>query len=182
MNTSGEYVLAPSAFKTMQEAQELVDALEVNLRDRDLGAANVRPELVELVSELVNNAAEHGLTPDGAHVHVRFMPHRRGHAFDCVVSDEGPGIRATLAANSALPKPETDGDAIRIAIQELVSGTGSPNRGIGLWQVVAEMRRPGRKLMIQSGSGLLVMYGESDPEQRATEYRQGTMVRLTVPA
>ena len=110
------------------------------------------------------------------------MPHRRGRAFDAVIADSGPGIRATLARNPALPQPETDAAAMGLAVQELVSGTGVPTRGIGLWMTVTEMRKPGRKLWVQSGSGLLAMYGAAEPELRVTEYRHGTMVRLTIPA
>ena len=177
-----EYALEPATFNDMQQAQELADTLEESLQTRGLGAANVRPELVEIFSELVNNAAEHGMTEQGANAHVRFMPHRRGHAMVVVVADSGPGIRATLAGNPRLPQPETDQDAIGLAVQELVSGTGSPTRGIGLWMTVTEMRKPGRKLWIHSGSGLMVMYGDAEPELRETERRQGTMVRLTIPA
>ena len=177
-----EYALEPTTFHGMQEAQELADKLEDNVQDHSMGAANVRPELVEIMSELLNNAAEHGMTPEGGQVHVRFMPHRRGQAFDAVVADSGPGIRAMLARNTALPYSATDAEAIGLAIQELVSGTGVPTRGIGLWMTVTQMRKPGRKLMIHSGSGLLVMYGNAAPEITETERRQGTMVRLTIPA
>ena len=177
-----EYALEPTTFLSMREAQELADVLEENLQERRLGAASVRPEVVEIFSELVNNAAEHGMTEAGASAHVRFVPHRRGHAFDVVVADSGDGIRTTLAGNPDLPQPETDAAAIGLAVQELVSGSGVPTRGIGLWMTVTEMRKPGRKLWIQSGSGLLTMYGASEPELRAIEHRQGTMVRLTMPA
>lgn len=177
-----EYLLQPTTFRSMREAQELADVLEENLQERRMGAASVRPELVEIFSELVNNAAEHGMTDTGATAHVRFMPHRRGNAFDVVVADLGEGIRATLAGNPDLPQPETDAAAIGLAVQELVSGTGIPTRGIGLWMTVTEMRKPGRKLWIQSGAGLLTMYGAVGPELREVEHRQGTMVRLTIPA
>ena len=176
-----QYALEPTTFQSMQEAQELAGILEENLRDRGMGAANVRPELVEVFSELVNNAAEHGMTEEGAHAHVRYMHHRRGRAFDMVVADSGPGIRATLEENPEIPRPETDAGAIGLAVQELVSGTGIPTRGIGLWMTVTEMRKGGRKLWIHSGSGLLTMYGAAGPELRETEHRQGTMVRLTIP-
>ena len=109
------------------------------------------------------------------------MPHRKGHAFDVVVADSGIGIRTALANNPSLKQPETDEEAIALAVQELVSGTGSPTRGIGLWMTLTEMRKPGRKLWIQSGSGLLTMYGEAEPELRKVQHRQGTMVRLTIP-
>ena len=36
--------------------------------------------------------------------------------------------------------------------------------------------------MVQSGSGLLTMYGNAAPELRENQPRQGTMVRLTIPA
>ena len=176
------YALESTAFHGMEEAQELTDSLEDNLQILSMGAANVRPELVEIFSELVNNAAEHGITETGANVHVRFMPHRRGRAFDAVVADQGPGIRATLAGNTALPYSATDAEAIGLAIQELVSGTGVLTRGIGLWMTATQMRKPGRKLLIHSGNGLLVMYGDAAPEITETERRQGTMVRLTIPA
>lgn len=177
-----EYALEPTTFRSMQEAQELTDVLEETLQERRMGAASVRPELAKIVSKLVNNAAEHGMTEVGANAHVRYMPHRRGRAFDVVVADTGEGIRATLAGNPKLPKPDTDAAAIGLAVQELVSGSGIPTRGIGLWMTVTEMRKPGRKLWIQSGSGLLTMYGSAEPELREIEHRQGAMVRLTIPA
>ena len=116
------------------------------------------------------------------HAHVRWLPHRRGYAFDMVVSDQGAGIRATLERNPALPPVRTDSEAIGLAVQELVSGTGNPNRGIGLWMTVTEMRKPGRKLLLHSGQGLLTMYGDNEPELREVEHRQGVVVRLTIPA
>ena len=187
MNAETLYALEPTAFRSMQEAQEITNQLEDNLTGQNLGAANVRPEVVEIFSELVNNAAEHGISNDrdddaAAHAHVRFMPHRRGHAFDIVVADSGPGIRATLSRNPSLPEMESDRDAIGLAIQELVSGTGVPTRGIGLWMTVNEMKRTGRKLWLHSGAGLLAMYGASEPALREINPRQGVMVRLTIPA
>ena len=150
------HALEPTDFHSMQEAQELTDTLERDLHRLGMGAANIRPEVVEVFSELVNNAAEHGAADEEeAHAHVRWMPHRRGYAFDMVVSDQGPGIRVTLERNPTLPPVENDAEAIGLAVQELVSGTGAPNRGIGLWMTVTGMRKPGRRLMIHSGQGLL---------------------------
>ena len=183
MNTNeSKYALEPTAFHSMWETHELADTLEETIHGQGMGAANVRPELVATFSRIVNNAAEHGMTEAGAHAHVRFMPHRRGHAFDAVIADSGSGIRDTLARNSQIPQPESDADAIGMAIQELVSGAGVPIRGIGLWMTLVEMQKPGRKLWLHSGSGLLTMYGDAEPELRETEHRQGTLVRLTIPA
>ena len=132
----------------------------------------------------MNNAAEHGVSrqEENAIAHVRFMPHRRGAALDVVVvADQGPGIRETLARNPRLDVPEADAEAIRLATQELVSGTGNPVRGIGLWMTVTEMRKQGRKLWLHSGTGILTMYGDGEPELREIEHRQGVLVRLTMP-
>ena len=109
------------------------------------------------------------------------MPDRRGHAFDVVVVDSGQGIRASMANNPKLSPPETDSEAIGLAVQELVSGTGIPTRGMGLWMTATEMKKPGRRLSIHSGSGLLTMRGVSEAEIRETGERQGTVVRLTIP-
>ena len=81
-----------------------------------------------------------------------------------------------------MPKLVTDAAAILLATQELVWGTGNPTRGIGLWMTATEMRKPGRKMLIHSGSGLLTMYGDGEPELREIEHRQGVLVRLTIPA
>ena len=98
MNTTdSDYALEPTAFRSMGGAQQLTDALEEIIHDHRMGAANVRPELAEIFSEIVNNAAGHGISDKGAHAHVRFMPHRRVMAFDAVIVDSDPGIRGTLA-------------------------------------------------------------------------------------
>ena len=181
MDHETDYLLQPAIFHSMREAQELANTLEQNLATGHLEAASISGVAVETFSELLNNAAEHGMSDAGAHCHVRVMPHRLGNCLDMVVADSGPGIRATLAQNPNLPATQSDQEAIALAIQELTSGTGTPTRGIGLWITVAEMRRPGRKLQIHSGAGLLTMYGASEPQVTETEFREGTMVRATIP-
>ena len=57
-----EYALGPATFRSMREAQESANALGESLDARGRGAPNARPELVEMFSKMVNNAAEHGMT------------------------------------------------------------------------------------------------------------------------
>ena len=78
-------------------------------------------DLVALFSELVNNAAEHGMSEQGANAHVRHMPHRRGLAFDVVVVDSGQGIRASLDRNPELPQPDSDAGVIGLCRGRLVN-------------------------------------------------------------
>lgn len=166
----------------MQEAQELTHTLEGTLSAGNLGANNIGPELVDIFSEIVNAAAEHGFSATAAQAHIRFMSHRRGHAFDAVIVDSGTGIRDTLARNPRLDVPDNDAEAIRLATRKMVSGTGDPAGGVCLWMTVTEMRKPGRKLLIHSAAGLLATYGANDPEFREIEHRRGTVVGLTIPA
>ena len=133
-----------------------------------------------MFSEMVNNAAEHGMSETGAHCHVRLMPHRKGLALDSVIIDRGPGIRATLERNPNIPV-ESDEQALRLAVQELTSGTGDPTRGIGLWTTFLECQKPGRKLQIHSGTGRLTVYGPDSVEFSTAPEHRGTTVRFTIP-
>ena len=130
MQDETKYILEPTAFHSMRDAQYLTDQLEESLSKLSNVAANIKPQVVEVFSEMVNNAAEHGMSDAGAHCHVRLMPHRRSLALDSVITDRGPGIRATLERNPNL-QVESDEQALRLAVQELTSGTGNPTRGIG---------------------------------------------------
>ena len=149
----------------MPEARELADTLEENLDRLSLGAANIRPEVVEVFSELASNAAEHGMSDAGARAHARFLSHRWGHAFDVVVTDQGTGSRATMQRNPRCPgwnRLRSHGAG------QAGAGVGHrvPTRGIGLGMTVTGMRKPGGKLWIHSGSGLLTMYGAADVSRR----------------
>ena len=187
MQDETTYILEPTAFHSMTEAQVLTDQLEQNLSHLSNVAANIKPQVVEIFSEMVNNAAEHGMSDTGAHCHVisshplpvfslpqsvsiggfGLMPHRKGLALDSVITDRGPGIRATLERNPDL-QVESDEQALRLAVQELTSGTGNPTRGIGLWTTFLECQKPGRKLQVHSGTGRLTVYGPDSVEFSTT--------------
>ena len=107
MQDETTYMLEPTAFHSMREAQYLTDQLEESLSKLSNVAANIKPQVVEMFSEMVNNAAEHGMSDAGAHCHVRLMPHRRSLALDSVITDRGPGIRATLERNPNLQWNQT---------------------------------------------------------------------------
>ena len=74
MQDETTYMLEPTAFHSMREAQVLTDQLEQNLSHLSNVAANIKPQVVEMFSEMVNNAAEHGMSDTGAHCHVRLIP------------------------------------------------------------------------------------------------------------
>ena len=140
-----EYVLKPPPFTIMEKGHVLIKALDDTLQGTGLGTPDVRREVVELLSEVVFNAVEHGVTTEDAHAHVRHLPERRGWAFDCVLVDQGPSIRATLAESLRPGKPASDSDAVRSAAQNDISRTDAPDCGVGLWKVHAGMRPRSRK-------------------------------------
>ena len=59
MSAEPLYALEPTAFRSMQEAEETTNTLEDHINDRNVGAANIRPVLVI-------NAAEHDMSQVGA--------------------------------------------------------------------------------------------------------------------
>ena len=73
MQDETTYILEPTAFHSMTEAQVLTDQLEQSLSNLSNVADNIKPQVVEMFSEMVNNAAEHGMSDTGAHCHVRLM-------------------------------------------------------------------------------------------------------------
>ena len=78
-----------------EEIQYVLDAntLEENLNQRSMSTANLHAELVETFSELVNNAAEHGMTEKGAQAHIRYVPHRKSRAGNSPYILPDPRIR-----------------------------------------------------------------------------------------
>ena len=181
MDQETSYLIPPPTFHSMREAHELANTSARKLAAQHPDAASISGVAIETFSELLNNAAEHGMTDDGTHRHVRLMPDRMGRCLDIVVADSGPGIRARMTRNPNLPTTESDAEAIALAVQGLNTGTGTLARGMRLKTTAAEMRRPGCKLQIHSGNGLLTMYGTAESEITETTFRQGTLVRATIP-
>ena len=84
MNQVTAYLIPPPTFHSMREAQVLANTSARKLAAQHPEAAGIAGTAVETLSELLNNAAEHGMTDDGAHCHVRVMPHRMGQCLDFV--------------------------------------------------------------------------------------------------
>lgn len=75
-----------------------------------------------------------------------------------------------------------DWDAIELAMQERISGTGIPTRGIGLYAISDDMRKPGHHLLIHSGIGLVSQSEELEADARRTTLFPGTLAYATIPA
>lgn len=162
-------------------ANEVLDRLQ----DSNIGSANLYPVVSEVFGELALNAVQHSDSSIAAFGLIQFYQSESGRRFICAVADGGIGIRASLERNPVLRRRVPyEWTAIDLALEEGVSGTGSPSRGIGLFGVADEMTRPGRQLIIHSGNGLLIS-GGNFTQTRATRCAvpfPGTLTLASIPA
>lgn len=175
-------ILPITRFDNLREAAELTNEVEYSLYTSGLGAANIHPVVCELFSEMVNNAAEHSESSVGAYGFIRFYSHGQNRRFVCGVADGGIGIQSSIKRNTNLDHGAYEWSAIELATKELVSGTMSSTRGIGLYSVFEEMRSPGRELLIHSGQGMITMSEDSQIRMIRANLFPGTLVCFSIPA
>lgn len=128
------------------------------------------------------NAAQHSESEIGAFGCVQFFDGGRGPRFMCVVADGGIGVHESLCRNETLrARISYDWDALELAVRERVSGTGDPHRGIGLYGVSEDVRRPEHQLLLHSGIGSLEVNENLESEARRTRLFPGTLAFLSIP-
>jgi len=146
-------------------------------------SANLHPLVSEVFAELALNAVEHAESPIGAFGFVQFYEFSEGQRFVCGVADGGIGIRASLERNPTLrSRVPYDWAAIELAVRERVTGTGDQTRGIGLYGVAEDMRKPGRQLILHSGIGSLMISEDMETEAKRTSLFAGTLAYASIPA
>lgn len=178
---SRQTILPLTSFSTETDVETLVNQAHESLKQSGLGAANIYPIVSEVFGELAMNAAQHAASSVGAFGLIQFYDFSEGSRFICAVADGGIGIRNALEQNASLrQRINYDWDAIELAIQERISGTGNPYRGIGLFGVAEEMRFPGRQMIVHSGQGWLeITEGRQNPPNRTTLF-PGTLAYVAV--
>ena len=177
-----QIIIPLQRFRDISQVEQLADdALERLSADKPV-AGNLSALISNTFAELGNNAAEHAVSPVGAFGMVQFYdPLGKGTQFWCVVADGGMGIRASLANNPAL-RPRFDWTAIEQALQEQVSGTALPHRGLGLFGIAEDMRSLGHEFIIHSGIGMMHLRDEDgDPiAQRSHVLFPGTLAAARI--
>ncbi len=146
------------------------------------GLSSLYSTITETFVELANNGVEHSQSEIGTLGLVELRMGKKTGSFEIAVGDGGLGIRQTLRGTAGLDKKrrESDWSLIEYATGELVSGTGDPHRGIGLFGVAEDSRMPGAVLRLQSGNGGLHINQSS--EIRATRDRlfPGTLAYVSI--
>ena len=175
-------ILPITHFETTAQATAVTNMAFDKLRSANLGAANLTSVVTELFSELALNATQHSDSQVGALGCIQFVEYEKGSRFACTVADGGIGVRASLCRNEALRSRVTyDWDALELAVRERVSGTGDPHRGIGLYGVSEDIRRPGSSLLLHSGLGSLEITENLESSAKRTRLFPGTLAFLSIP-
>lgn len=176
-------VLPITHFETTANASNVTNLAFARLQSAHVGAANLTSMVTELFSELALNAAEHSESKVGAFGCVQFYESEKGSRFTCTVADGGIGVFESLRKNEALrSRVSYDWDALELAVRERVSGTGDPHRGIGLWSISGDVRRPEHSLLLHSGLGSLEINEDLESSARRTRLFPGTLAFLSIPA
>jgi hypothetical protein len=178
-----QLILPLTRFDTASEAEELTNKAYDSLSASGLGPANLRPLVGETFGELALNAVQHSESPIGAYGLIQFYEFSGGQRFVCCVADGGIGIRRSLERNPELRhRVPYDWAAVELATRERVSGTLDPTRGIGLYGVAEDMRKPGRNLIIHSGIGSLQISERVESRAVRTRLFPGTLAYASIPA
>ena len=178
-----QLILPLTRFERQDDVERLANEVLERLSRSGLGAANLHPLVSEVFAELALNAVEHAQSAIGAFGFVQFYEFSQGERFVCGVADGGIGIRASLERNPALrSRVPYDWAAIELAVRERVTGTGDKTRGIGLYGISEDMRKPGRQLILHSGIGSLMISEEMETEARRTSLFPGTLAYASMPA
>lgn len=133
----------------------------------------------EMVSELVDNFAEHAQGPLAAFA-MQWYP--KAHRFDLAIGDCGVGVRHSLSANPpfAYVASLSHHEAAALAFQPKVTAKPSGG-GTGLWDVRDAVRQLGGRMRLATGDGYVQDWrGQMRMGQMAFEL-PGVQVEISIP-
>ena len=171
-------------FESVDDVERIANNLELT------PGAGLKAALVEMVGvfyELALNAVEHSQWAAGYYV-IRAGSSADGGVEHTVgIADCGIGIPASLRRNPALDNVLNDADAIALATELHVTGTGEAHRGIGLDHVMGVVKSLSGNLTIVSAGGSLEVTtggGTIKHSLEGSERLAGTVavVTISVPA
>ncbi len=159
-------------FQTESDIDRMADEAIERLHQAKLGAPNMRPLVVETFAELANNALQHADSQVGSFGMIQYYDwycRTEVHLCSSRRRDRDSGNRWN-GIRTLRNRLYYDWTAIELALQERISGTGDPTRGIGLYGIAEDMRQPGRHLLVHSGVGIV-----SQSEELETNARRGSL-------
>lgn len=175
-------IIPLTEFETEYDVEQAANDADLSLMSSGLGAANIHYVVTNAFSEFALNAVQHSESKIGSFGYLQYYELGSGPRFICAVADGGIGIRRSLGRNPKLrPRVPYDWVAIEVAMQERVSGTQEPTRGMGLFGVAEEVRKAQRQLWIQSGIGALHIEEDLQSRSRRTKLFPGTLAHASIP-
>ena len=176
-----EQVLPVTKFSSLADVEHIANEVE---RSSGIGPVNVRTEISGVFYELALNAVQHSESVVGEYAVVECAMAAQGGVIYAVgVADRGIGIPASLRQNPAYAFVESDADVVALATELQVTGTGDPNRGLGLDHVVQVVKIFGGNFVIISGGGYWNLEKGVNIEKgrlNSTDRLSGTVVAVTV--
>ena len=146
-------VLPLTRFGSVTDVERIANDLELAAVS---GAVRTHEEMYGVFYELALNAVQHSESAVGCYAIVEQGVDADGRPTHLLgVADYGIGIRAALIGNPAFAAVANDADAIALATELHVTGTGDPSRGLGLDHVMNVVRMWRCNCIIISGAGYL---------------------------
>jgi len=133
------------------------------------------------LAELCQNVVDHSGGP-GLALAQCYLRSGGGPEIRIAVADVGIGVRASLAPRYAdrIPGSWDDRAAVRLAFRRGVTGSGDPDRGLGLAAVADMVRAWGGTLRLRSGTAACEV-GARPGERGGLAAFPGTQVAITLP-
>jgi signal transduction histidine kinase len=133
------------------------------------------------MAEVCQNAVDHSGAP-GLALAQCYLRAGSGPEIRLAVADVGIGVRASLAPRYAdrVPGSWDDRAAVRLAFRRGVTGSGDPDRGLGLAAVADMVRAWGGSLRLRSGTAACEV-GARPGERSGMAPFPGTQVAITLP-
>jgi len=133
------------------------------------------------MAEVCQNVVDHSGGP-GLALAQCYLRAGSGPEIRLAVADVGIGVRASLAPRYADRVPDSwdDRAAVRLAFRRGVTGSGDPDRGLGLAAVADMVRAWGGALRLRSGTASCEV-GAHPGERSGLAAFPGTQVAITLP-
>lgn len=176
-------VLPLTRFGSVADVERIADDLELAVGHRPAGT---HEEMYGVFYELALNAVQHSQSAMGRYVILeRGADTRDGVAHVLGVADLGIGIPASLRRNPHFSHVQNDADAIALATELHITGTGEAHRGIGLDHVINVVKDWRGDCSIISGSGYLNIRNGIEVEKgnlNSADRISGTVAVVTLTA
>lgn len=182
--TPGAGTLLPlTSFHTAVEAEKATTQVFTSLQTlREEMPGDLIPLMVVTFGKLAMNAVQHAESLVGAFGLVQMTDAGKGKALVCCVGDGGIGVRRALENNPASKdRTASDWGALEYATRQRVTGTSEEYRGIGLYSLTEDMHKPGRRLLIHSGRGVVRVNGQGEFAATKAKLFPGTLAFVSIP-